>query len=304
MLRWDDEILAEYTVRLKNWLINVFKLLEFAVSHSLEQLDFGAVESSQSMLMVQWLTFSWLPMKTEFIVPSCLDNHLLLFQFLFWSPEPQQDKMLKEELEMPLKCEFMFQSDSMSVLRCVKNKSTCFHTFVANWVAVLREGSSPVHWRCVNRVANAGNCASRAMTAHTLLSCQRWLLGPEFLSTSEEDWPSNYSTLGCLQDGDPKVKMVYLKLQSLSCLWIRVSAAFVEYFQHGSLWHRLKKSVAWFLQYHGNLQKLSKCEKSREPIHSTPILSLPPNTVSEMEIAELEIIRNVQQPHFLEECEL
>lgn len=53
MLRWDDEILAEYTARLKNWLINVFKLLEFAVSHCLEQLDFGAVESSQSMLMVQ-----------------------------------------------------------------------------------------------------------------------------------------------------------------------------------------------------------------------------------------------------------
>ena len=42
--------------------------------------------------------------------------------------------------------------------------------------------------------------------------------GAGFLSKSEEDWPSNYSSLGCLQDGDLKVKMVYLKLQSLSCL--------------------------------------------------------------------------------------
>ena len=53
MPRWDDEILAEYTARLKNWLIDVSKLLEFAVSQCLEQVDFGAVESSQSMLMVQ-----------------------------------------------------------------------------------------------------------------------------------------------------------------------------------------------------------------------------------------------------------
>ena len=55
----------------------------------------------------------------------------------------RQDKMLKEELEMPPNCESVFWSDSMSVLRYVKNESTRFHTFVANRVAVLREGSSP-----------------------------------------------------------------------------------------------------------------------------------------------------------------
>ena len=42
----------------------------------------------------------------------------------------------------------------------------------------------------------------------------------------------------------------------------------------------------------------------RELIHPIPILSLPPITVSELEIAELEILRNVQQFHFPEELEL
>ena len=78
----------------------------------------------------------------------------------------------------------------------------------------------------------------------------------------------------------------------------------VEFFQRASSWHRLKKSVAWFLLYRGNLQRLSKRGKSREPIHSTPILSLPPITVTELEIAELEILRNVQQFNFPDELEL
>ena len=185
----------------------------------------------------------------------------------------RQDKMLKEELEMPPNCESVFWSDSMSVLRYVKNESTRFHMFVANRVAVLREGSSPDQWRYVEGVANPGDCASRALTAKALLSCQRWLLGPEFLWKSEEDWPRNPLSLGCLQDGDPEVKMVYKVCHA------SVSESehpLVEYFQRASSWHRLKKSVAWFLRYLGNLKRLSKRGKSREPILSTPILSLPP----------------------------
>ena len=63
---------------------------------------------------------------------------------------------------MPLNCESVFWSDSMSVLRYVKNESTRFHTFVANRVAVLQEGSSPDQWRYVEGVANPGDCASTA----------------------------------------------------------------------------------------------------------------------------------------------
>ena len=138
----------------------------------------------------------------------------------------------------------------MSVLRYVKNESTRFHTFVANRVAVLREGSSPDQWRYVEGVANPGDCASRALTANALLSCQRWLLGLEFLWKSEEDWPRNPSSLGCLQDGDPEVKMVY---KACHAYVSESEHPLVEYFQHASSWHRLKKSVAWFLRYRGNL---------------------------------------------------
>ena len=40
--------------------------------------------------------------------------------------------MFKRELVMPLNVDSVFWTDSMSVLRYVKNESTRFHSFVAN----------------------------------------------------------------------------------------------------------------------------------------------------------------------------
>ena len=317
-LGWDDEIPTEYAARWENWLADVPKLSEFAVSRCLKPEDFGPVKSSQlhhfsdaSEAAYGSVTYLRLVSHEDRVHCSFLFGKSRVaplkaisvprLELSAATVSVRQDKMLKEELEMPPNCESVFWSDSMSVLRYVKNESTRFHTFVANRVAVLREGSSPDQWRYVEGVANPGDCASRALTANALLSCQRWLLGPEFLWKSEEDWPRNPSSLGCLQDGDPEVKMVYKVCHA------SVSESehpLVEYFQRASSWHRLKKSVAWFLRYRGNLQRLSKRGKSREPIHSTPILSLPPITVTELEIAELEILRNVQQFNFPDELEL
>ena len=66
-------------------------------------------------------------------------------------------------------------------------------------------------------VVNPGDCPLRALTSNALFSCQLWLLGPEFLWKSEEDW------LGCLprwrlgrEDG----------LQGLSCLFLQFGTSF------------------------------------------------------------------------------
>ena len=40
-----------------------------------------------------------------------------------------------------------FWTDSMSVLRYINNSTTRFHTFVANRIAVIRDGSEPTQWR-------------------------------------------------------------------------------------------------------------------------------------------------------------
>lgn len=115
--------------------------------------------------------------------------------------------------------------------------------------------SSPDQWHNVEDVANPCDNASRAMTADSLLSCQRWLMGPEFLWKPEEDWPRNPSSLalGTFPEGDPKVIVVYKACQA------SVSESvdpLVEYFQRASSCHRLKESVARFLPYRGKLGKI------------------------------------------------
>ena len=44
----------------------------------------------------------------------------------------RRDKIVKRELDMPLNVDSVLWTDSMSVLRFVKNEKTRFHRFVAN----------------------------------------------------------------------------------------------------------------------------------------------------------------------------
>ena len=97
----------------------------------------------------------------------------------------------------------------MSVLCYAKNENTRLHTFGANRIAILRDGSGPDQWLNVEDVANPCDNASRAMTADGLLSCQRWFMGPEVLWKPEEGWPRNPSSLSTFPEGDPKVIVVY-----------------------------------------------------------------------------------------------
>ena len=69
----------------------------------------------------------------------------------------------------------------MSVLRYVKNENKRFHTFVANRIAMIRESSSPDQWYHLEGITNPGDHISRGLSDKGLLSCDKWLMGPEFL---------------------------------------------------------------------------------------------------------------------------
>ena len=55
----------------------------------------------------------------------------------------KQDKVLKRELEIPISSQSVFWTDSTAVLRFVRNETRRYHTFVANRVALIRDGSEP-----------------------------------------------------------------------------------------------------------------------------------------------------------------
>ena len=99
----------------------------------------------------------------------------------------RQEKMFKRESYVPLNVDSFFRTDSMSVLCYVKNESTHFYTFVANLIAMVRDGSTPHQLRHVEGAAIPGDYASRGTTAKALMTCQSWLMGLEFLWKPEGD---------------------------------------------------------------------------------------------------------------------
>ena len=111
----------------------------------------------------------------------------------------------------------------------------------------------------------------------------------------KELWPSDSERLGSLPNTDPEVK---LSVKVNATLVAQPFRPLMEYFRRTSSWYRLKKSIAWFLCYRKSLLMASKGGKLTR---STSTTSKRPITVEEMEKAELEILKCVQQHHFAEE---
>ena len=96
--------------------------------------------------------------------------------------------MLHQELQYE-SVEEIFWTDSKVVLGYIKNDSKRFHVFVANRVQQRRDQTSLSQWRHVETKCNPANDASCGITAKELVESSRWISGPEFLWTAEDQWP-------------------------------------------------------------------------------------------------------------------
>ena len=82
-----------------------------------------------------------------------------------------------------------FWTDSKVTLQYINNESHRFKTYIANRVAEIRDASLPSQWRHFPGSPNPADDASRGLSAHQLLSSERWFKGPTFLTKPEEEWP-------------------------------------------------------------------------------------------------------------------
>ena len=72
------------------------------------------------------------------------------------------DTMFQEELKFTVD-ESIYWTDSTCVLRYVENEDKRYQMFVANRLSAIRERSSPVQWRYVERKLNPADDAPRGM---------------------------------------------------------------------------------------------------------------------------------------------
>ena len=185
------------------------------------------------------------------------------------------DKLLQEELEITVE-ESIFWTDSTIVLWYLQSTAKRFQTYVANRVAKILEHTTPTQWRYVSTTENPGDDASRGMTAHELVSNERWIKGPNFLYQNRSNWPRqpafNCAELEKMAEVKPSPVVYAINTQDDHT---------GRLLSHYSSWHRLKKAVAWFLRLRQMLRK--------KPYKKGQLV------VDEMRIAEEAIIRFTQK---------
>lgn len=222
----------------------------------------------------------------------------------------RMDKTLRSELQLQFQ-ESVFWSDSVTVLKYIRNRTSRFRTFVANRVDTILKISEPHQWRYINTSQNPADCASRGLDAGKFIQSHTWLQGPDFLTKPMENWPENLDHPGYLTMEDPEVR------NAMVCATAAEDQrdAVLELMQYFSSWIRLKRAVAWLIKVKSILLRLSRKRKELNTSKTPPEVEKEMRTfkssvlcanshrltMEDLTEAEQEIIRYCQRKTFSEE---
>ena len=309
-LGWDDEIPEGYLKRWKAWLEDLPKLEQLSVDRCFKPADLGEVSNIQlhhfaDASQLGYGAVSYLRIedtegeaKTSFVMgksrlapikPATIPRMELSAAVV----ATNLDKVTRRELTLPINQSF-FWTDSTCVLRYIENQDKRFQTFVANRIAAIHNSSSPCQWNYVNTELNPADDASRGVSAESL---DRWIQGPEFLNESSETWPKRPAEMSTnVEETDPEVKgtIVCATLGSDTNPVARI-------IERHSSWDRLRRIMAWLLRYKANLLRASKKRKLGEPVTIGAPNIVVPIDVEEIQGAETEILKYIQEESFKEE---
>lgn len=187
------------------------------------------------------------------------------------------NSMIVKTLDIPVQ-RIVFWTDSTTVLRYIRNEKSRFHTFVANRLAMIHDGSKVRQWRYVNSDLNPADDASRGIQS------ERWLMGPEFLYKDEAEWPEEPLVMG---EENLEVKEFVGAVRATDCTL--ANDPIRRFLQYYSSWHKLKKAVAWLMRVKTALLK-------KDNVKFSKFL-----TVKELDEAEKAVLKIVQEEYFSNE---
>ena len=341
---WDDEIPSQQAKQWNTWLNTIHELSDFSINRCLKPLNWNDDYEAQIHHFSDasekgYGTASYLRLSnTKGDVHSALLMSKARVAPLKKISIPRMEltaatvavrvnHMVHKELEIPIQHTY-YWTDSTTVLNYINNKTARFHTFVANRLAVIHDGSMSSQWRYVPTALNPADYCSRGQSVRRFLENHSWSNGTEFLWQDETRWPSRPMNLRTELNDDPEVKEVVENIievkeedeeersqveeegdeeesEDVSVNVLKVDGSDCEYkidklFQHYSSWYKLKRAVAWIL-------RVKKGLHSRVTQRQTSSVIQPPRkdqsclTTDDIRDAERAIVRYVQQTVFPEE---
>lgn len=307
-LGWDDEIPQELSRKWHNWQEELPKLSAFEINRCLKPEGF---ENSQNITLHHFTdasekgygTVSYLRMTNEENQVSCAlvmskarvaplkKVSIPRMELTAATVAVRVDHRIKQELELAIDDTY-YWTDSQTVLKYIRSESGRFQTFVANRIAVIRDGSDSKQWHYVESSINPADACSRGMQVDKFLQMKSWREGPLFLQSPESDWPTSKE----LSPEDEAELMDELEIKKSSFAGKVVGhdealATTLKLIHHYSDWVKLKRAVCWMRKF---LRWM--VEKGMEKSTLTRRLSL-----KEMQEGEICIIRCVQREAFAQE---
>ena len=184
-------------------------------------------------------------------------------------------KMLRDELELNIDRTLLW-TDSEIVLHYLRNEKQRLQTFVANRGEEIKE-HSPVHdWNHVPGTLNPADSVSRGLNPSALTVDHSWLRGPDFLWGPEHSWPKQECRTVLREDLELKkethVHSLELNPDSVGAkkgnskfepikdpmddpIQVLVTTC--------SDWTRLRRKVAWLLQFTQFIKDKGKVQTGR-----------------------------------------
>ncbi|XP_064647035.1 uncharacterized protein LOC135499916 [Lineus longissimus] len=313
-LSWDEDIPEPHLGQWSAWLEDVTKLADFSIRRCVKPEGFGELASAEChhfsdasesgygvatylrLINTEGHVHCGLVQAKSRVTPL-KQVTIVRLELTAATVAVKIDTMLRKEFEIPLQ-KSHFWTDSMSVIKYIRNETSGFHTFVANRLQVIHEGSDVKQWRYISSALNPADEASRGQGADAFLQNRRWLNGPDFLWESPESWPIAPPLSTTLSKEDHEVKRSVVAASNVQSA-TPSSDSVDKLISFHSSWYTLKRAVAWILRVK---EMLAHRVRSRNDGHRCkPIDYLRPLTVQDLKESECAILRFSQQAAFAEE---
>ena len=200
-------------------------------------------------------------------------------------------QQLRRELTLDIQNE-TFWSDSVTVLRYIKNETKRFHRYVSNKVSFTRNFTSPTSWKYVPSKQNPADLVSRGVTVKKLAESKLWLEGPDFLCTFKV-LDQNYELV--VSSGDLEVK------RDVSCLLSRAQSNPLDNLMNStSSFYKLNVRVAHFIR----LQQMIKGMKPNKELSLSDLLAAKGEILKYLQIKESsDVITSLKSNKPLHKCQ-
>ena len=186
--------------------------------------------------------------------------------------------------------DFVFWTDSSSVIRQIVNPALKLETFVRNRVVKILDVTLPTQWRYVPTHLNPADAASRGIDAKDEKKWREFHEGPSFLHLPPEEWPVCPFGLETEEVAEEvaEVAVAAAEISSPKSDFIHEMA------RYASSWDKLVFRVVILSKFCSFLKTKKQTKASKEK----PKAGM---TASEYRRASLIIIASIQQRHFPDE---